>query len=266
MDNLRVVTIDDELLALRRLKLLLNKVPGVEHVGEALCCSDGLKLVEQSRPDVVLLDVQMPGGDGLQLASAVRGCSANPAIIFVSGFEQYALQAFGYAATDYLMKPVERERLARALSRARECVRLRDAESRLSEMQEIAGSLRASLISNIPDAEETDFWLRGSEGYIRLSADNIECVSSEDDYVALHTTTGTHYLRGSLVQFQARVTPGIFIRVHRRWLVKKRSVVAVNILRSRGAEVLLSGGRRIPVGPLYLKRLRSELRHSLEVD
>jgi DNA-binding LytR/AlgR family response regulator len=132
-------------------------------------------------------------------------------------------------------------------------------------MQEIVRNLRSLAGSGGEKPYETEFWLRGSSGVVRVPVDTIECVTSEDDYIAIHTTGGSQLMRGSIRQFEARVEPGLFIRVHRRCLVRRS---AITELRTRfgASEVLLRTGKRLPVGRVYLKQLKHSMKDAGTVN
>lgn len=260
MDALRILTVDDERLALRRLKLLLQSIPLVEHVQEANSCAEAISAISAFAPDVVLLDIAMRDGDGFDVIEALTGRPNPPVVIFVTAFDQYAVRAFESAVADYLLKPVERERLAAALSRARQQILAMSSEQRLAEMWEIVRNLRAHASDRNGMPYETEFWLRGAGGLLRVPVESIDCVGSEDDYVAVHTSRGSHLMRGSIRQFESRVEPGQFVRVHRGWLVRRTAISELRTSRFSGSEVLLRSGKRLPVGRVYLKRLKEGLR------
>jgi two-component system LytT family response regulator len=262
MNVLRILTVDDEVLALRRLRLLLQAMPHAELVGEASSCKEAIECVDRLRPDVVLLDIRMRDGDGFDVLEWIGGRPNPPAVIFVTAFDHYAVRAFERAVVDYLLKPIERDRLAQAISRAHHQMRALEAEQRISEMQELLRNLRSAAAGRSDMPYETEFWLRGASGLVRVPIDAIESASSEDDYVALHTPTGSHLLRGSLRQFEARVEPGQFVRVHRRWIVRRYAIAELRTRRTGGGEVNLTSGKKLPVGRAYLKRLRDSLRSS----
>jgi len=266
MNRLRVLTVDDEMLALRRLRLLLQAMPHVELVGEASSCKEAIEAVVRLAPDVILLDIRLRDGDGFEVLEWIGNRPNPPAVIFVTAFDHYAVRAFESAVVDYLLKPVERERLARALRKARQELRAVDAEQRLSEMQEIVRNLRSLAGGQRAKPFETEFWLRGSAGLVRVPLDSIDCVSSEDDYVAIHTHGGSHLMRGSIRQFEGRVEPGYFVRVHRRWLVRKNAITELRTPRFGGNEVLLRTGKRLPVGRVYLKQLKATIRGTAAVN
>ena len=259
MTPLRVLTVDDEMLALKRLKLLLQTVPQAEQVGEAASCAEALLKINQLRPDVVLLDIKMRDGNGFEVVEALANRSHPPQVIFVTAFDQYAAQAFDSAVVDYLLKPVERERLVRALLRVSEQLHAKDAEQRVDELQQVLRNLRATRNGEQESAFETEFWLRSSGGLVRVPVDAIDCVSSADEYVAIHTAAGSHLMRGSIRQFAERVEPGLFVRVHRRWLVKRSAISELSTRRVGGTEVVLRNGRRLPAGRVHLKQLRQTI-------
>ena len=221
MNSLRIITVDDERLALRRLKLLLQSIPFAEHIQEANCCAEAIAAIDALSPDVILLDIAMRDGDGFDVIEALSQRPNPPVVIFVT------------AAT---------------------------AEQRLGEMAEIVRNLRAHTGGHNGTPYDTEFWLRGAGGLLRVPVELIDCVSSEDDYVAVHTPRGSHLMRGSIRQFEGRVEPGQFVRVHRGWLVRRAAINELRTSRFTGSEILLRSGKRVPVGRVYLKLLKAGLR------
>ena len=256
MTPLRILTVDDEVLALRRLKLLLQTIPQAEVVGEASSCGEAYSRITELRPDILLLDIKMRDGNGFEVIEWIARLPNPPVVIFVTAYDQFATQAFDTAVADYLLKPVERDRLVRALARVEQQLHAKDAEQRVEELQQILRNLRASHGGSGPPPFETEFWIKGSAGLVRIPVDSIECVGSADEYVAIHTPSGSHLMRGSIRQFEGRVEPGLFVRVHRRWLVKRTAIAELNTRRLGAAEVILRSGRRLPAGRVYLKQLR----------
>ena len=259
MTPLRILTVDDEALALRRLKLLLQTIPLAEHVGEASSCGEALSRIASLRPHVVLLDIKMRDGNGFEVVEAIAQRPNPPAIIFVTAFDQFAARAFESAVADYLLKPVERERLVRALDRVHQQMKAIDAEQRVEELQQIVRNLRSAR-SEVEDYPfETEFWIRSAGGLTRVPVDAIDCLNSEDEYIAIHTANGSHLMRGSIRQFLGKVEPGLFVRVHRRWLVKRTAIAELCSRRLGRTEVVLRNGRRLPAGRVYLKQLRQDI-------
>jgi two-component system LytT family response regulator len=261
MRKIRVLTVDDESLALRRLQLLLRTIIGVEHVGEASSCEEALTRTAALAPEVILLDIKMRDGDGFEVAERLAQRPGLPVIIFVTAFDRFAIRAFESEAADYLLKPVERDRLELALRRARRRLEISDAELRVSELQATVRNLRAATAGKNGVEFETEFWLRASKGVVQVPIDAIDCISSEDDYIAVHTPNGSHLMRGSIRQFERRVEPGHFVRVHRRWLVRKSGIVEIRVPKLGSAQVLLRSGKCVPAGRVYLKALRRLMRN-----
>lgn len=257
---LRVLTVDDEPLALRRLKLLLQTMSDVAHVGEAHSCAEARRQISDVEPDVILLDIRMRDGDGFEIVQELAERRRAPSVIFVTAFDHYAVKAFEGAVVDYLLKPVERDRLASSLSRVRQMRRAAQAEQRIDAMHELIRSLRSAAAGREAESYESEFWVRGGNGFVRVPVDAIECASSQDDYVALHTGSGAHLMRGSIRQFQTRVEPGVFVRVHKGWLVRKTAITNIRAARVGGAKILLRSGREVPAGRVYLRELRNSLR------
>jgi two-component system LytT family response regulator len=262
MSPLRVLTVDDELLALKRLKLLLQAMPHVEHVGEAGNCSEALARIHELRPNVVLLDIKMRDGSGFEVVEALAERPNPPAIVFVTAFDEFAAQAFDSAVVDYLLKPVESDRLARALTRVQQRLKALDAEQRADELHQILRNLRSGSANDGNSAYETEFWLRSAHGLVRVPVDAIDYVTSADEYISIHTPSGAHLMRGSIRQFTHRVEPGLFVRVHRRWLVKRSAIAALSTRPIGRAEVVLRSGLRLPAGRVHMKQLRSLVRSS----
>jgi two-component system LytT family response regulator len=255
MNSLRILVVDDEVLARRRLKLLLGSLPYVEQVGEADGLADALDKVHQLVPDVILLDIRMRDGSGFDLVEALARRPVAPTVVFVSAFDRFALRAFETSVVDYLLKPVERDRLVQALSKARQRRSEADAEQRVAELQEIVRNLR-SAASDDASPYESEFWLKSGGGFVKVPVDAIEWVGSEDEYVRLNTMAGSFLMRSSIRQMEARLDPDRFIRIHRRWLVRKAAIAELRVPKLGRAEVVLHSGKRLATGRVYGKQLR----------
>ena len=259
MTPLKVLTVDDETLALRRLRLLLQTLPYIEQVGEADGVGDALAKVAGLDPDVVLLDIKLRDGSGFDLVEALSRRPVAPTVIFISAFDRFAVRAFETSAVDYLLKPVERERLAQALQRARRRRSGADAELRVAELQEIVRNLRSAASEPGGCDYEGEFWLRNGSGFVKVPVDSIEWVASEDEYVRLNTAGGSWLMRSSIRQLQARLDPDRFVRIHRRWLVRKAAIAELRAPRLGRTEVVLQSGKRLAAGRVYGRHLRNLL-------
>jgi len=190
-EPLRLLLADDEPLALRRIKLALEDIPDVQVVGAA---SDGVQAISQMRslrPDVVLLDIKMPLANGFEVANAVED-SGGPEVIFVSAFDSYAVQAFETSAVDYLVKPVEFERLASAIGRARERRAAKDAGRRAEEMATVLEALKREADEREGPRYEKEFWIRDRGRFLRVPVADVDRIEAERDYVRLFVGLGRH--------------------------------------------------------------------------
>jgi len=253
---LRVLVVDDEPLGRQRLLDLLHDEADIEVVGTA---ADGVAAVEAIRsvhPDLVFLDVQMPRMSGLDVVQAI-GPADMPATIFVTAYDQYALDAFDTAAVDYLVKPFKDDRFEEAVRRARRRVES-DSRERLHE-QLIAllqgGPSAVIAPSPLPDApvrqgekylERIAVQMRGKMRVVPVA--QIDYVTASGQYVELHVGAHRYIIRESLQHLEERLDPEHFIRVHRSAIV--RLSLVDTLLRSEGSdyEIQLKGGVRLPVG------------------
>jgi len=230
---MRILIVDDEPPARARLRRLLEGAGDVEVVGAAQDGEDALRQVAALTPDAIFLDVQMPGASGLDVAASLPDPA--PAVVFVTAFDQYALQAFDAAAVDYLLKPVEPERLARALQRLRERV---GTPPRLAPSKLL-----------IPD--------RGRTHVVAVA--EILWLEAADNYVVVHTADREPLMRRTLAGLLDGLGPG-FIRTHRSAAVSLAHVIAVEPLEKGDATLRLRGGVAVPCSrqfrPAVVARLR----------
>ncbi len=218
MSALRVLLVDDEPLARLRLRTLLQATtnPEVQVVGEAGDAQQALDLLRTQTCDLVLLDIRMPGRDGLQLAEALNRQPQPPAVVFVTAHGGHALRAFELDAVDYLTKPVRRERLLAALQRAAQ---------RRSPTTTAAAPLDDEPVLVVNDRTRT----------LRIPLTEILYLRAEMKYVTLHTPTRSHVLDESLADLELRLGPG-FIRIHRNALVARGAVRELQRRTDAGAD------------------------------
>ena len=257
--ELRTLIVDDEPLALRRLEMLLSEIPDVAVVGRASSCAEARHAVRALAPDVLLLDIRMRDGTGFDLLAAI-GPERRPEVIFVTAFDQFAIEAFENAAVDYLLKPIDPARLRRALDRARITTAHDSAYERIGEMEEVIANLRSALRQAPDDRQVEDLWIRSANGsFVRIALGDIDWIESEEDYVRLHTGTTSHLLRSSIVAIQAKLDPTEFVRVHRSALVRLASIARVGRKTRGQREVILHNGARIPAGRIHFRAMRALL-------
>ncbi len=266
MTALRVIAIDDEPLALRRLEWCLQELPDVALVGKTGDPQRGLELIRTLAPDVVLLDVEMPELSGFELIDALGelGDGSLPEIVFVTAFDHFAVKAFAASVVDYLLKPVERSRLMEALERARVRRELRNAEARVQELREIIDNLRADRRGSGQKKYETELWIREGDARVRVPIEMIERLEADGDYVRLHIGQRARLLRARLGDLAERLDPAQFVRVHRSEIVRHDLIAAIRRHESGRTFAVLSGGREVPVSRRYVSRVAHALRFRKE--
>jgi len=260
---LRTVVVDDEQLAREELCFLLEQCGGVEILGRAANGVEGLRLVGEHQPDLLLLDVQMPGLNGFEVAHRLMDASLLPNLVFVTAYDQYALDAFKVNAVDYLLKPVDADRLEETLERVRRRV---DAEHRAKGAvgrDELERMLRAVAERPKEPRTQDQFAIRAGERFMLVTADEIVHASMVDEAIVVVTNTvsGTSNYR-TLDELSARLDPSVFWRVHRSHLVNITKIKEIVPWFSRNYILKMRDPKatEIPVSRAQTRRLREYLK------
>lgn len=238
--NLRVLIVDDEQLAIDRLAGFLSDIDGVEVVAKANNASAAAEAIGSMRPDVVLLDIQMPGRSGMGLAADLD-MEDRPEIIFVTAFEHFAPDAFAVDAADYLLKPVRFDRLKQAIVRSQRRISLKAAAA----LGESAATETSRYLREL--------WVNVRDGQVRLDVDQIEWIEAAKDYVLLHTSTRSYIHRISMSALQERLDPQALMRVHRSAFVRPGLVRKLERPGKGSLNLVLRDGAIVQVGPSYVK-------------
>jgi two-component system LytT family response regulator len=237
---MRTLIVDDEAPARERLKRLLASLEGVKVIGEARDGVQAVEMIEAQSPDLVLLDIQMPGLDGFGVIEALED---PPAVIFVTAYDQYAIRAFEVHALDYLLKPFSQKRLAKAIHHAREA---------LAEGQDLAAQLGSLLESLAAEGRYLNrLAVRDGDRIRVLEVGEVDWIGVEDEQVKVHVGDQAYAIRRTLAELEARLDPDRFFRAHRSTIVNLDRIQEVipwfkgsHILRlTTGAEVDLSRAR-----------------------
>ena len=248
---LRTILVDDEPLALERLAVFFKDIEGAKVVGTARDGREAAEKIEQLKPDLAILDIQMPEQNGLRVAATLPD-GARPEVIFVTAFEQYAPDAFEVEAADYLLKPVRFDRLWQAVERAKRRKYLRTMAGKAEAAEANGAAARA-------DAHEDGLWVPTRAGAVFVPVETIDWIEAQRDYVMLHTPTRSHILRISMRALEEKLDPGQLIRVHRSAFARPGQVVEVERLGKTISALVLKDGAIVQVGPNYAKSVAERL-------
>lgn len=253
---IRALIVDDEPLARRRLARALTRMHDVEVIGEAGNIREAATGIAAHGPDLLLLDIQMPNGSGFELLAALK--PPIPAVIFVTAFDRYAVSAFEARAIDYVLKPVEYERIAAAVERAREALQSQQHGQRLAELQDVVVSLRAELARR--DEKALTFWVNSRGESHRIAAGDIVWIEAERDYARIHTESRSWLYHESLSSLEGRLDRKSFVRVHRSAIIRRERIRAYTRGAFASLTAVLDTGAEVRVGRTYERLIRSEIR------
>ncbi len=244
MSKLRTIIVDDEPLAVERLQILCASEPAIDLVGTASDGAAALRLAQSLTPDLILLDIGMPKMDGISVARAVAMMERKPAIIFVTAYDNFAVEAFDLDVVDYMLKPVSAERLARAIARAVAGMAEQDAV-------EVAPTGESDMVDT-GNGFATEFWVSHRSELIRVAASDIDRIEAERDYMRLHTGGRSYLLHQTISTLEQRLDPSKFQRIHRSHIIRRDLVTG---LRHEGGGVwhaILQGDQSMRIGRKYL--------------
>lgn len=262
MASIRTLIVDDEPLARRGLHLHLQRHADIEIVGEAGSGDQALKAIAELRPQLMFLDVQMPGIDGFGVVRALPATQV-PLTVFVTAFDQHAIAAFAASALDYLLKPVDHRRLDEAVGRARTRLAARKAEDHYERLLKlVAGSpdvARPQLDALLLDEDIRTggkLSIRDGQRLLRVELDAIRWVDAAGDYICIHTNDHTHVLRGTMQELERRLDPRRFARVHRSSIVNLDRVRLVRPHHNGEFFLMLDSGHELKLSRSYRDKVR----------
>jgi two-component system, LytTR family, response regulator len=257
MTAIRVVAVDDEPLARERVTTLVRETEGLDLVGEGNNGIEALDLIARLDPDLVFIDVEMPELSGFGVIAALDGVRTPgtrvPAVVFITAFEQYALQAFEVGAVDYLQKPVTRQRFGAAVARAKERLDRRSAEYWQAL---VTGASLAERARGV----RTRFVVRRGTTHHIVPADQVDWLEVADNYLTLHVGAKTHLWRGTMKQAEEELDAERFVRIHRSVIVAIDRIVTVKSHESGGHVIALRSGVQLRSSRQYADRVRALLR------
>jgi len=247
---IHAVLADDEVLARQKLRQLLREEPEVEIVGESATASETIELVRATAPELLFLDIRMPGMDGFDVIGELAGLAdcPMPRIVFTTAYDQYAVRAFEIHAADYLLKPFTSERLRFAVKHVREQIETLEQNPAQADGRGRNGS---------PYSTRIVFKSRGR--ILFLPVTEIRWIGAEENYVRISTESETHLLRETMARLEERLDPQMFLRVHRSSIVNLQFVKEVRTEPNGEFAVVLVDGRKIPMSRSYRSRVNEWL-------
>ncbi|MCB1644389.1 MAG: response regulator transcription factor [Pseudomonadales bacterium] len=264
MNAINVLIVDDESLARRGLKLRLQNIDGVNVVGEAASGREALNMVVELAPDLLLLDIQMPGMSGFDVVSKLQG-EDMPLIIFVTAFDEYAIDAFKVHAVDYLLKPIDEDRLEEAIRRAQTHLSSKDAitdKQRLLELIiSITGKSESSVTQLMKDHSGVKSWpeklaIKDAGETTLVETRDIDWVDAAGDYMCIHAKGETHVMRITMKDLEAQLDPSVFQRVHRSTIVNLDRVVKVCSHMNGEFYLVLNNGASVKMSRSYKEKVK----------
>jgi len=248
--TIRTLIVDDENLARRGIRSLLRRAEDVEIVAECQSGREAIEYIIHSGPDLVFLDIQMPGKTGFEVMSEI-GLSACPYVIFVTAFDKFALQAFDVHALDYLLKPINEDRFYEALSRARVALSGVRDDTLIRRVAQVAAALPQTRSGSVTPASVDRLPVKANGKVIAMRVADIDWIEADDDYVLLHAGSKSWIQRETIASLESRLVSSGFVRIQRSALV---NVDRVRELRPRSKgeyDVILADGTQLRLTRTY---------------
>lgn len=262
--NLTAIIVDDEELARQGLAMRLEAMDGVDVVAQCGNAREAIAAISDKEPDVVFLDIQMPGKTGLEMISEIQG-DIMPMVVFVTAYDDYAVEAFKVHAVDYLLKPVENERLEEAIAIAREQKSqdsLRDEKEKLMGMVVSLTGKSADAIDKMMESgeelvEKPDrLAIKDGSSITFVPVRDIDWIDAAGDYMCVHVQGQTHIMRTTMKELEAKLDPSIFQRVHRSTIVNLERVDKVSSHINGEFHLTLSCGTSLKMSRSYKDKVK----------
>jgi two-component system LytT family response regulator len=263
---LSTLIVDDEALARRGLKHRLSRVPGIHIVAEARNGREALEQIRKLSPDVVFLDIQMPGKNGFDVVRELAG-ERMPAIVFVTAYDEYAIQAFKANAIDYVLKPIEDGRLQQALDRVRENLSQRAALRHKESLLKLVSNITGRQVSSMDEVREKGVHKLRKKEIQKLAIkdggrttwvpqDQIEWIDAAGDYMCVHAEGETYILRKTMKDLESELDPELLQRIHRSTIVNINCVKEMRSHINGEYFLTLESGHTIKLSRTYKDKLR----------
>lgn len=271
---LKVLVIDDEPLARKGMLFRLGNFKDLHVVAECANGMEALETIQELQPDLIFLDVEMPGMDGFAVLEQLQQRNLPlPYVIFVTAYDHYALAAFDVNAIDYVLKPVEAERLELAINKAMNAIGSKDDQKHKSQLTEVVarltGDAPATILERLDNSEPVvdskfpeTISIKDSGEITRVPVVDIDWVDAAGDYMCIHTKDGqTHILRKTMKELEQELDPKLFVRVHRSAIVNVHTIVKLQMLPNGEHQLVLSNQQTIKVSRSYKDRVKQVFNH-----
>ncbi len=254
--TIRTIIVDDEKLAIQGLMLRLQKFPDVEIIDTCNNGREAIRKIKTEKPDLVFLDIQMPGFDGFSVVKGVMDIDP-PLIVFVTAYQEHAVRAFEANAVNYLMKPVDEDKLADTLERVRLRLSEKHAAEEAEKLKSVLAEVAPDVIEAMPDEGESTaryeklINIKDRGQIFRVDVDSIEYVEAAGDYMCIYTGDNSYILRETMKDLERRLDPRAFQRVHRSTIVNLDKVRQVKPHTNGECFLVLESGAQLKVSRSY---------------
>jgi two-component system LytT family response regulator len=259
--SIRTLIVDDEVLSRRGVELRLRDQPDFEIVAQCANGREALAAMQQYRPDLVFIDIQMPGMSGFEVLAHIPRESL-PLVVFITAYDQYAIQAFEASAIDYLLKPIDEARFDATLIRVREHMRAKSAATQRDRLMQIIAEITGcgqlaldELLTHgrkaIEGRRPEVLPIRQGRETVRVPVASIQWVDAAGDYMCIHANGDTHILRGTMKELEELLDPKLFQRVHRSTIVNLRLVKSLRAHMNGEYFLMLEGGHELKLSRTY---------------
>ena len=257
MTTIRTIIVDDEKLARQGLQLRLAPFEEVEVIGTCSNGREAIRMIKTEKPDLVFLDIQMPGFDGFSVVKGVMEIDP-PLFVFVTAFQQHAIRAFEANAVHYLMKPVDEDSIADAIDRVRQRLAEKRAGDEAEKLKGVLAEVAPDAVEHLPDGEEVTggryeklINIKDRGQIFRVDVDSIDHIEAAGDYMCIYTGDNSLILRQTMKDLERRLDPRIFQRVHRSTIVNLDKVRQVKPHTNGECFLSLEGGAQVKVSRSY---------------
>ncbi len=262
--DIKALIVDDEQLSREGIRIRLQEYPDISIIGECASGKEAIEMIDELKPDLVFLDIQMPEMNGFEVLQKIK-MSPPPLIIFITAYDKFAVEAFEYHAFDYLLKPINDKRFHKTLNRVTTEMNHRHLERYSQQLQYMINEYLAMSNDNPQEnnttyAPITRIFVKAKDQIAILPVQEVEWIESAGDYVYIHTKEQKHLVRDTLASFESKLNPSQFVRIHRSTIVNIEKVRSFRPNESGDYDVFLLNGQQLKLSRNY----RTHFQHLLQ--